>query len=90
MLMHRANTIPSNQNLKIQKVRVKESLKTNGYPMRFIENTIQSRSIQHSSKPKPAGIAIIPYVQGVSDKIKRVLMQSNVTTVFNLSTRLNP
>ena len=89
--MHRADTIPSNQSLKIQeKARVEESLKPNRYPMRFIENTIQSRSIQHSSKPKPAGIAIIPYVQGVSDKIKRVLMQSNVTTVFNLSTRLNP
>ena len=82
-LMHRANTIPSNQSLKIQeKARVEESLKPNRYPMRFIENTNQSRSIQHSNKAKPAGIAVITYVQGVSDKIERVLMQNNVKTVF--------
>ena len=70
--MHGADTTRFNQILKIQKrAGVEGSLKTNAYPVKFIENTIQSRFIQQSSKPEPADIAAISYVQGVSDKIKR-------------------
>ena len=40
------------------------------------------------SQPKTAGIAVIPYVQGVSGRVKRVLKQNNVKDLFKPMTTL--
>ena len=66
--MKRADAIPPNQSLKAQKrARVQESLQANGYPVTFISTTPRPKADQMESQPKPAGVAVIPYVQGVSD-----------------------
>ena len=88
-LMSRADTIPSNQSLKSQeRARVQESLRTNGYPVAFINTTPRPKTDQQENQPKPAGVAVIPFVQGVSDRVKRVLKQNNIKTVFKPMTTL--
>ena len=88
-LMKRADAIPPNQSLKAQKrARVQESQQANGYPVTFISTTPRPKADQMESQPKPAGVAVIPYVQGVSDRVKRVLKQNNVKAVFKPTTTL--
>ena len=82
-LMHRANTIPSNHTLKMDEMkRVQESLQINGYPVKFIEIAAAPRSNPRSGVPEHTGFAVVPYVKGVSDQVRRALQQSGVKTVF--------
>ena len=82
-LMHRANTIPSNHTLKMDEMkRVQESLQINGYPAKFIERAAAPRSNPRSGVPEHTGFAVVPYVKGVSDHVRRALQQSGVKTVF--------
>ena len=87
--MHRANTIPSNHTLKMDEMkRVQESLQINGYPVKFIERAAAPRSNPRSGVPEHTGFAVVPYVKGVSDQVRRALQQSGVKTVFK-SVRLD-
>ena len=62
--------------------RVQESLQINGYPAKFIERAAAPRSNPRSGEPERTGLAVVPYVKGVSDQVKRALQQSGVKTVF--------
>ena len=67
-LIHCANTIPSNHTLKMDEMkRVQESLQINGYPAKFIERAAAPRSNPRSDEPERTGLAVVPYVKGVSD-----------------------
>ena len=82
-LMRRANTIPSSEALRTEETsHVQDSLQVNGYPTKFIENAAQPRSGLQSHHPGPAGLAVVPYVQGVSDRVKRTLQHFNIRTAF--------
>ena len=82
-LMRRANTIPSSEALRTEETsNVQHSLQVNGYPTKFIENAAQPRSGPQSHHPDPAGLAVVPYVQGVSDRVKRTLQHFNIRTAF--------
>ena len=82
-LMRRANTIPSSEALKTEETsNVQDSLQVNGYPTKFIESAAQPRSGPRSHHPDPAGLAVVPYVQGISDRIKRTLQHFNIRTAF--------
>ena len=82
-LMRRANTIPSSEALRTEETsHVQDSLQVNGYPTKFIENAAQPMSGPQSHHPDPAGLAMVPYVQGVSDKVKRTLQHFNIKTAF--------
>ena len=66
-LMRRANTIPSSEALRTEETsHVQDSLQVNGYPTKFIENAAQPRSGPQNHHPDPAGLAVVPYVQGMS------------------------
>ena len=81
--MRRANTIPSSEALRIEETsHIQDSLQVNGYPTKFIENAAQPRSGPQNHHPDPAGLAVVPYVQGISDRVKRTLQQFNVKTAF--------
>ena len=54
----------------------------NGYPTRCIQNAAQLRSGPQSHHPDPPGLAVIPYVQGVSDRVQRILQHFNIKTAF--------
>ena len=82
-LMRRANTIPSSEALRTEETsHVQDSLQVNGYPTNFIENAAQTRSGPQNHHPDPAGLAVVPYVQGISDRVKRTLQQFNMKTAF--------
>ena len=81
--MRRANTIPSSEALKTEETsNVQDSLQVNGYPTKFIESAAQPRSGPRSHHPDPADLAVVPYVQGISDRIKRTLQHFNIRTAF--------
>lgn len=72
--MRRANTIPSSEALKTEETyHVQDSLQVNGYQTKFIENAAQPRSGPQIHHPDPAGLAVVPYVQGISNRVKRTL-----------------
>ena len=82
-LMRRANTIPSSEALRTEETsHVQDSLQVNGYPTKFIENASQPRSGPQSHHPDSAGLAVVPYIQGVSDRVKRTLQHFNIRTAF--------
>ena len=75
--------IPSSEALRTEETsNVQDSLQVNGYPTKFIENAAQPRSGPQSHHPDPAGLAVVPYVQGISDRVKRTLQHFNIRTAF--------
>ncbi|KAL9982453.1 hypothetical protein ACROYT_G004496 [Oculina patagonica] len=74
-LLRRAKTIPStNEGRREETQRVKAVLRENNYPLTFINNC------ERALTRKPAdinfnGFVVLPYVQGVSERIGRVLKQ---------------
>ena len=81
--MRRRNTIPSSEALRAEETsHVQNSLQVNIYPTKFIENAAQPRSGPRNHHPDPAGLAVVPYVQGISDRVKRTLQQFNIKTAF--------
>ena len=63
-------------------------LASNGYPLRFIRSTLQQASRKKAQQTKSNAkdvekkpVVVIPYVQGVSDGIKRVLGGAGVRAV---------
>ena len=49
---------------------------------KFNENAAQPRSGPKTHHPDPVGLAVVPYVKGVSDRVKRTLQQFNIKTAF--------
>ena len=84
--MRRANTIISSEALRTEETsHVQDSLQVNGYPTKFIENAAQPRSDPQNHHPDPAGLAVVPYVQGISDRVKRTLQRFNIKTAFQVA-----
>ena len=81
--MRRANTIRSSEALRTEETfHVQDSLQVNGYPTKFIENAAQPRYGAQSHHPGPADLAVVHYVPGVSDRVKRTLQHFNIKTAF--------
>ena len=77
-------SIPSSEALRTEETsNVQDSLQVNGYPTKFIENAAQLRSGPQSHHPDPAGLAVVPCVQGVSDRVKRTLQHFNIRTALS-------
>ena len=68
-----------------EKKHISKVLKINGYPNWIIkkqqnrhENTNRDKSPENRSK----GLAVIPYIKGLSECIRAVLQQNNIATAF--------
>ena len=82
-LMRCTNTIPSSEALRTEETsHVQDSLQVNGYPTKFIENAAQPSSGPQNHHPDPSGLAVVPYVQGISDRVKRTLQRFDIKTAF--------
>ena len=85
-LLRRANNIPSmNKGRREETQRVKAVLRNNNYPMSFIQNC------ERASTTQPAennfnDFVVLSYVQGVSEKIGRILKQQRVKVAYKPST----
>jgi len=88
-LLRRAKTIPStNKGRREETQRVKAVLRENNYPLTFINNC--ERALTRT----PAdinfnGFVVLPYVQGVSERIGRVLKQQQVGVSYRPQLTIN-
>ena len=82
-LTNRANNIPTTSDCRAKELKqVTLALLANGYPKRFIINSSQpKRSPQQSVGAAPEdekSCCVLPYVQGTTEPIKRVLNNYNI------------
>ena len=78
-LMHRAETLTSQeQDLISEKDKVRDALRTCGYPEWALkegeqlgQKKVRNNSDAGSSKPKPKGFVVLPYMKGVTERLKR-------------------
>ena len=62
--------------------RVINDLKANGYPENFIKSVGQSNNTKPKPRESPKAYASIPYIKGVSERIRRILSRENIKTAF--------
>ena len=79
-LYSRANNIISDENKKIQEFRhVSDILKSNGFPSHKHSFSFKTNSVaSQKSYQQFQGFATIPYVQGISGSIKRILAEVGI------------
>jgi predicted GIY-YIG superfamily endonuclease/uncharacterized protein (UPF0335 family) len=86
-LYNRATQICNNpEDLNIEIKHMKQDLQRNGYPEKLIDKTIARKKNQqrqtHSQTDESSGYLTIPYVKGVSEKIRRIAKRYSVKTAF--------
>ncbi|KAL9959675.1 hypothetical protein ACROYT_G033018 [Oculina patagonica] len=84
-LMNRAKCIPSTTaQRQNEKQRVINDLKANGYPESFIKSAGESNktNTQPRTQENPKAYTSIPYVKGVSERVRRILSRENIKTAF--------
>ena len=84
-LMDRAKCIPSTAaQRQNEKRRVVNDLKANGYPESFIKSAGESNktNTQPRTQESPKAYTSIPYIKGVSERVRRILSRENIKTAF--------
>ena len=88
-LVRRAEEISSDDQLLKKEMRhLKTVLPVNGYPSNLVRATQERKTRdttveeEEEEKKKPAVTAVIPYSQGLSEQIRRVLRKHNIRTAF--------
>ena len=72
-----------------EEVHITEALQTNGYPTTLITKNRTSRPpVTDIPTEKPSAKVTLPYVQGQSEAIRRILQKLNITTSFKPVTTL--
>ena len=62
----------------------KKTLTLNGFPARFTHPFSKRKTDKTASTQLTfSGFTTLPYIKGVSDKIKRLLLETGVQTIFN-------
>ncbi|KAL9960212.1 hypothetical protein ACROYT_G033639 [Oculina patagonica] len=83
-LLRKAKSIPSTQEGKRKETkRVKSVLRENNYPPSFINKCERSLSKPQTDIPAN-GFVVLPYVQGISEKIDRILRQEEIKVAYKL------
>ena len=81
-LLKRAKNIPSaNKGRREETKRVKAVLRDNNYPLSFIQDCERALTKQPTEN-NFNGFVVLPYVQGVSEKIGRILKQQKVKVAY--------
>ena len=93
-LMHRAEHLCTmKETQEEEKESVRKALNRCGYPRWVIARREKERKKirperDSSGEKKNKGLAVIPYVKGLGEKIRRVLQSENITTAFKPHTTL--
>ena len=83
-LLKRAKNIPStNKGRREERKRVKAVLRDNNYPLSFIRDCERALTKQPTEN-NFNGFVVLPYVQGVSEKIGHILKQQKVKVAYKL------
>jgi hypothetical protein len=85
-LLDRATTICQGKQERLLEINtLKRDLQLNGYFEGFINSVIISKDRRHQKgEDKPLGTIYIPYVKGISEKLRRIGKQYNIRTVFRI------
>ena len=82
-LLHRTKEIPTDENLRQQEVdKLNLDLEANGYTRRFLQQIQKSNAQIPQRHEDSGGFAVLPYVKGVFERIKRTLKRANIRTAF--------
>ena len=82
-LLDRAKCIPSTTaRRRSEERRVIDDLKANGCPENFIKSVDQPNNTQTKPRENLKAHASIPYIKGVSERIRRILNRENIRTAF--------
>ena len=79
-LLQWANVIPNTNESKHKETQqVFNALKNNNYPQKFLENLSNENSSVNNAnnKTEPSSFAVIPYVKGTLEPVKRILGKYN-------------
>ena len=88
-LLKRANNIPStNKGRREETQRVKAVLRDNNYPMSFIRNCERALTKQPAEN-NFNGFVVLPYIQGVSEKIGRIVKQQKIKVAYKPQQTIN-
>ena len=80
-LLHRADSLLSNeQHRSKEHDHVRTALSVNGYPSQFIRKHSRGTNVNNTIEQENdvQGFASLPYVQGTTERIQRVLSQYNI------------
>ena len=90
-LVHRALTLCDEEYRKDELKHIEKALNKNGYPSHLVHKAIKKQSEPQSEikeDDQHKGITFMPYVKGVSDKIRRLLSRAGVKTFYSRSAKL--
>ncbi|XP_076396721.1 uncharacterized protein LOC143265924 [Megachile rotundata] len=92
-----ATCISEQENLANELEHIRSTLQQNGYSKHKINRTID-RLTNHTTKPthkhttdthdKEHATTFLPYIQGTTDRIGRILREHNIRTVFTTHTKI--
>ncbi|XP_022104795.1 uncharacterized protein LOC110986850 [Acanthaster planci] len=68
--------------------RVTAALMANGYPSSFIRQSSRSKTSTEAERPEYKAFTVLPFMDGISGRLKRILEDQGVCTVFRSSTTL--
>ena len=88
-LTHRANSLIRDENKKRVKLKhIQNALTLNGYPNWLLNRKLEIKSDPPSATPatrnavETRGIAILPYIPKLSERLKLTLIRHGIRTVF--------
>ena len=88
-LVKRAEEISSDDGVLKQEMKhLRTVLSENGYPTGLVKPTQKKNKDPEEDEEKPLTTAVIPYSQGLSEQIRRVLRMYNIRTAFRSGTSL--
>ena len=89
-LLKKANNIPStNKGRREETQRVKAVLRDNNYPMMSFIQNCESALTKQPAENNFHSFAVLPYIQGVSEKICRILKQQKVEVAYKPQLTIN-
>ena len=105
-LLHRAATLPNtNEGKQAESKHVIDALVTNGYPRNFVREVERKRMLTQdvtpsqeelvrvffeSVEPSTKEYAVLPYIRGLTEPLKRLLKHYDIKVIFKTSTDTQP
>ena len=88
-LYDRAHRIVTKPNGKVsEKQHLASALVSNGYPLPFLQKVTKTRPRAQKEQANHRALAVLPYVERVSQTLRRCLEQHGIRTVFKSDTTL--
>ena len=86
-LFHRARNIAQGENIQVEEDHLRGGLEGNGYPEAFVKMASRPHTVREPAE-EPRATALIPYVAGLSEDVRRVCRRHNIRTVFQSTSTL--